>query len=121
VTDLLAWSSTEEVVLGADDHRSQPTYQFDFVDAVLELLARGRSGLWHAAAEGAATQFEVAQAAYEILRVKDVDVKPLRKGAGRAALRPRYSVLDCSKLAAEGIRLRPWKEALRAFLTSVTK
>ncbi|HXX92067.1 MAG TPA: NAD(P)-dependent oxidoreductase, partial [Planctomycetota bacterium] len=96
VTDLLEWRETREVVLGADDQRSQPTYQLDFVDAVLELVRRGRTGLWHAAAEGEATQFEVAQATYDILKVTKVDVKPLRRGSGgRAALRPRYSVLDC--------------------------
>jgi dTDP-4-dehydrorhamnose reductase len=121
VTDLIAWSGTEEVVLGADDHRSQPTHQFDFVDAVLELVKRGRSGLWHAAAEGSATNFEVAESVFEMMGVKDVDVRPLRKGAGRTALRPRFSVLDCSKLAAEGIRLRPWKDALREFLKSMAR
>lgn len=121
VTDLLAWRETQEVVLGADDQRSQPTYQLDYVDAVLELVRRGRTGLWHAAAEGDATPYEVAQATYEILKVKRVEVKALRRGTGgRSALRPRYSVLDCSKLYGAGVQVRPWKAGLRAFLTSVT-
>jgi len=119
VTDLLAWRGTEEVVLGSDDQRSQPTYQLDFVDAVLELVKKGRTGVWHTASEGDATQYEVAQAAYEILKVKRVEVKPLRRGTGgRSALRPRYSVLDCSKLYGAGIQVRSWKAGLRAFLAS---
>jgi dTDP-4-dehydrorhamnose reductase len=121
VTDLLAWKDTEEVVLGSDDHRGQPTYQPDFVDAVLELVKKERTGVWHVASEGDATQVEVAHAAYEILKVKKVEIKALRRGTGgRAALRPRYSVLDCSKLFGAGIQLRPWKAGLRAYLASVT-
>jgi dTDP-4-dehydrorhamnose reductase len=120
VTDLLAWRDTEEVVLGSDDQRSQPTYQLDFVDAVLDLVRKGRTGVWHTAAEGEATPYEVAQAAYEILKVKRVEVKSLRRGTGgHSALRPRYSVLDCSKLYGAGIQVRPWKAGLKAFLTSV--
>ena len=54
-----------------------------------------------------------------MLREKRVDVKALRKGAGRTALRPRYSVFDCSKLFAAGIQMRSWKEGLRAYLSTV--
>jgi len=49
-----------------------------------------------------------------------VEVKALRRGTGgRNALRPRYSVLDGSKLFAAGVRMRPWQEGLRAFLSTV--
>lgn len=122
VTDLLAWRTTKEVVLGGEDHRSQPTYQLDYVDAVLELVKRGKTGVWHVAAEGDTTQYDVAQETYAILRVKRVEVKALRRGGGgRNALRPRYSVLDGSKLFAAGIRMRPWQEGLRAFLSTAAK
>jgi len=44
-------------------------------------------------------------------------VKALRRGSGaRSALRPRYSVLDCSKLGNAGLKMRPWIEALRSHL-----
>ncbi len=119
VTDLLEWRGTEEVVFGYDDQRTQPTFQLDFVDALIELVRRGQTGVWHAAAEGDASDFDVARAAYEILGAEGVDVKPLRRGAGgRSALHPKYSVLDCGKLNALGLRMRPWKESLRAFLST---
>jgi dTDP-4-dehydrorhamnose reductase len=122
VSELLEWRRTQEVVFGFDDHRSQPTFQLDFADALLELVRRGQTGVWHAAAEGEATDYDVARLAYEVLGAKRIDVKPLRRGAdGRAALHPKYSVLDCSKLKALGVRVRPWKEALRAYLASVAK
>jgi len=37
VSDLAAKRTTDDVILAAEDQRSQPTYQFDFVDAVLQL------------------------------------------------------------------------------------
>ena len=34
------------------------------------------------------------------------------------AERPAWSVLDCSKAEKLGIRMRPWQEAVRAYLHS---
>jgi dTDP-4-dehydrorhamnose reductase len=117
ISEVLHWTRSQAVILAGDDHRSQPTFQGDFVDAVLELAQQDRIGLWHAASEGEATQFEAGLEAFELLRVVGCEMKAVRRGAGgRSALRPRYSVLDCSKLRAAGIHLRSWKEALRAFL-----
>lgn len=117
VTDILAWKVTQDIVLAGDEQRSQPTHQWDFVDAVLGLVAKEKTGLWHAAAEGEATQYDVALAAFEILGVKGTEVKSVRRtGGGRAALRPRYSALDCTKLQQAGLKMRPWKDALRDFL-----
>jgi len=117
VNDILDARRTEEVIFAFDDHRSQPTHQTDFVDAALELVRRGETGVWNVAGEGDATPYEVTCTVFEVLNVRSVEVKPLRRGAGhRAALRPRYSVLDGAKLRAAGIKMRPWKDALRGFL-----
>lgn len=117
ISDALQWKQTQDIVLAGEDHRSQPTYQPDFVDAVLELVKQDRTGLWHVASEGEATQYEASVLAFELLRVVGCEVKALRRGAGgRTALRPRYSVLNCTKLHDAGIKLRSWKDALEAFL-----
>jgi dTDP-4-dehydrorhamnose reductase len=34
------------------------------------------------------------------------------------AQRPLYTVLDCGRAAALGVRLRPWTEAVRAYLAA---
>ncbi len=115
--DLLDKRQTDEVVFAHEDQRSQPTHQYDFVDAVLELVKRNETGVWHIANSGEATQLEFARAAFEIAKIGADSVRPIRRGTGgRTALRPRSSVLDTSKLAAAGITLRPWIDALRAYL-----
>jgi dTDP-4-dehydrorhamnose reductase len=120
LNDLLAWRDTEEIAFGFEDQRSQPTLQSDFVAAVAELVGKGQTGLFHVANDGEATQFQFAQKTCEILGVKTMDVRPLRRGGSerRVALRPRYSALDCKKVESLGIRMRPWAAALREHLAS---
>ena len=122
LSQLLEKRGSDEVVFGFDDQRSQPTYEMDFVDALIGLVKQNQTGVWHVASGGEASQYEFAQAVYESLGLDASIVKPLRRGAGaRAALRPRFSVLDCSKLEAAGIRMRPWLDALREHLASLVK
>lgn len=120
--ELLTKSEDEEVVFGFDDHRSQPTFVDDFIDAVVKLLQQQQTGVWHVASAGEASPFEFAKVVYEMLGRNPAVIKPLRRGTGaRSALRPRYSVLDSTKLNNAGIRMRPWIEALRACLPPAVK
>lgn len=122
LSQLVEKRETDEIVFGFDDQRCQPTYQLDFADAMIELVTQHQTGVWHIASMGEASHFEFARAVYEVLGLDSSVVKPLRRGAGaRSALRPRYSVLDCSKLHAAGIRMRPWIESLRACLSHLVK
>jgi dTDP-4-dehydrorhamnose reductase len=106
----------EGLVLAYDDQSQQPTLQQDFVDAAIELVRRNQTGVWHVAAAGEATPFSFAMELFRVLGDRTVQIAPIRRGTGgHLALRPRYSVLDCAKLAGEGIRMRPWKDALRSF------
>jgi dTDP-4-dehydrorhamnose reductase len=122
LTELLEKRDTDEVVFGFDDQRCQPTYQVDFVDAVVELVKQNQTGVWHVASAGEASHYEFAKVVFETLGLDPGVVKPLRRGAGaRSALRPRYSMLDCSKLNAAGVRMRPWIEALREHLSTLAR
>lgn len=122
LNELLSKGEEEEVVFGFDDHRSQPTFVDDFIDAVVQLVKQQQTGVWHVASAGEASPFEFAKVVYEMLGRNPAVIKPLRRGTGaRSALRPRYSVLDTTKLANAGIRMRPWIEALRAFLPPPVK
>jgi dTDP-4-dehydrorhamnose reductase len=122
LSEILAKPPTEEVVFGFDDQRNQPTYQTDFVDAIVGLIQQHQTGVWHVASAGEASHFEFGKVVYEMLGRDPGVIKPLRRATGaRAALRPRYSVLDCTKLANAGIRMRPWIEALREHLGALAR
>jgi dTDP-4-dehydrorhamnose reductase len=114
------WKAGEKTCSAVEEGRAQPTYRADFVGAVIELVKRGATGVWHAAAAGDATPYEFAREAWSLFGGDPEEVRSLRRSAvASSALRPRYSVLDCAKLAGLGIRLRSWKEALRAAVAEV--
>ncbi len=120
LSEILDKRETDEVIFGFDDQRNQPTYAMDFVDAMIELAKLKQTGVWNIASLGEATYYQFGRAAYELLGLDPERIKAIRRGAGaRSALRPRYSVLDCSKLMSHGIQMRPWIEALREYLHGI--
>ena len=78
VNDLLDWRDTQEMVFAFEDQRAQPTYQFDFIDAALQLIQKNQVGLWNVAAAGEATQFDLAVELYDILKTQGIEVRPVR-------------------------------------------
>jgi dTDP-4-dehydrorhamnose reductase len=99
-----------------DDQRGSPTAAADLATVIAALLQTPCAGVYHAVNAGTCSWFEFAR---EILRLTGIDrrVVPIRSSElVRPAKRPANSVLDCGKLAALGITLRPWQDALRAYL-----
>jgi dTDP-4-dehydrorhamnose reductase len=101
------------------DQRGRPTYAADLAGGVLALVARGASGVFHLAGGGEATWYELARAVLDASGFADRPIAPLRsEELALPAPRPRYSVLDLEKARALGVALRPWREALAAYLAS---
>ncbi len=121
--ELLEWQADDQgVAFAHEEPVAQPTLQEDFVAAALELVRRGQTGLWHAASEGQASPAEFGSAVYELLGARSMEIRLLPRGKGRhVAVRPKRAALDCGKLAALGVRMRPWKDALREFVQSRPK
>jgi dTDP-4-dehydrorhamnose reductase len=102
-----------------DDQRGRPTYALDLAAGIRALVDAGARGLYHLANHGEATWWEVARAGLDEAGFADLGVDRIRtRDLKLAAPRPLYSVLDCSKAEAAGVRPRPWREALRAYLVS---
>ncbi len=102
-----------------DDQTGQPTYAVDLARALQELSEAGASGVIHVAGGGVATWWDVARATLDEAGYSDLDIERLATSdLTLDAQRPAWSVLDCSKAASRGVRLRSWREALRAFLKS---
>jgi dTDP-4-dehydrorhamnose reductase len=95
------------------DQTCTPSYTVDVAGAVASLLTTGRHGLFHATNAGECTWFEFARTIFELAGVR-ADLTAITSGEfGAAARRPAYSVLAPSAGAGP---LRPWREALAAYL-----
>ena len=97
----------------AADSIVSPTYVPDLVNATLDLLIDGESGLWHLANGGAVTWFELARMAAEGGGRPPDRIEAVRtEHAWGPAMRPRFSALGSSR----GQLLRPLGSALSAYL-----
>jgi dTDP-4-dehydrorhamnose reductase len=108
-----------------DDQIGSPTFTHDLAEATLELIDRGATGIFHATNSGQTTWFEFARAIFEEFNIPNVDLKPISSVKWKelrptSAIRPAYSVLDCS--ATEeliGRKLPHWREALHRYRLAV--
>lgn len=99
------------------DQRCTPSYTADVADATVQLIARGATGIFHVVNSGDCTWYEFAAEIFRQSGLKP-DLTPITSAEfGAAAKRPAYSVLSTEKLASVlGSALRPWPEALEAYL-----
>jgi dTDP-4-dehydrorhamnose reductase len=99
------------------DQFCTPSYTIDVAAATVALLEHGARGLFHLTSEGHCSWHEFARTIFQLQKMA-VDVKPITSAQfGAAARRPAYSVLDTGAYRALGLPpLRPWREALAAYL-----
>jgi len=94
-----------------------PSYTLDLAPKVWRVLARGAPGVYHLTNAGATSWYDFAR---EIFRLSGLtpDLAGVTAAEyGARARRPAYSVLRHGRLAALGEDdLRPWPEALAAYL-----
>jgi dTDP-4-dehydrorhamnose reductase len=99
-----------------NDQLGSPTSAEDLARAIRALLDIRASGVYHAVNAGACSWHELA---VTILRLAGLDhaVVPISTAElTRPAKRPPRSILDCSKLAALGVVMRPWQDALAEYV-----
>jgi dTDP-4-dehydrorhamnose reductase len=102
-----------------DDQRGRPTWADDLAAGLVALVEARAAGLYHLAGGGVASWWELARATLDEAGFGDLAIERVRTADMQLdAPRPAWSVLDCSKAEALGIRLRPWREAVAAYLRS---
>jgi dTDP-4-dehydrorhamnose reductase len=102
-----------------DDQWGSPTFAEDLAAGLVELLERGGRGLYHLANRGVASRLELARFALDAAGHADLEIIPVKTADyPLPAQRPLYSALDCSRAEQLGVALRPWQEAVRAYLAS---
>lgn len=102
------------------DQRGRPTWAEDLAGGILGLLEADADGLYHLAGGGdVATWWDLARACLDASGHEDLVIERIATSElDLDAPRPAWSVLDCSKAAALGVRLRDWREAVAAYLRS---
>ena len=101
------------------DRTVSPTYTPDIAWATRAVIERRvPAGVYHCVNAGAATWVRVAEEAARLLG-QPFRMRPLTlETANLAAPRPRYCALSPAKLAAVGIVMPTWEDALRRHLSS---
>lgn len=92
------------------DQVCTPSYTVDVAAATAALIAAGTTGIAHVTNAGACSWHEFAAAIFELAGVRADLTAITSREYGAAARRPSYSVLACDP------PLRPWREALQAYL-----
>ena len=118
VETMLRLSRDGQAIRVVDDQVLTPTYTADLAQAVRRLLAVDPpGGIYHLTNRGACSWFEFARRIFALCELAP-DLAPTTSAAfGAPARRPANSVLlDTRTAALDFGPLRPWPDALRAYL-----
>ncbi len=99
------------------DEIASPTYARDLARAVGALIETAAFGVYHLTNAGECSRFEFAAEVLRLLGLSAVRLRPIRLADySRPSRPPPYSTLANTAASALGIDLRPWREALAAYL-----
>jgi dTDP-4-dehydrorhamnose reductase len=114
VETMLRFAGQGKPLRVVDDQICTPTYTVDLAETAVHLLEAGAAGLYHGTNSGECSWHEFARTIFEIAGIK-ADLAPITSAQfGAKAKRPSYSVLTSER--KETPKLRPWREAIAAYL-----
>jgi dTDP-4-dehydrorhamnose reductase len=117
VTKLLDRARAAKMLKVIDDQIGSPTATTELAKVICKLLQRKPQGIFHFAADGYVSRYEMAKFIVSKLAM-DVDVVPCKTSDYvSAAARPLNSRFDCSKIKALlNEPIEPWQGPLERFL-----
>ena len=96
---------------------ANPTYAKDLAAAIARLIESERYGIYHLVNEGAVSRWQFARGILDFAGYAETAIERIsRHEWQRPSLPPEQTALANVAGASLGLRLRPWQEALRAFL-----
>ena len=101
------------------DEIGSPTYTPDLARAILALVDRAPADVYHLAAPDHASRFDVARHVLHRCRPGRSLRAITRHEFSRPSNPPPWGVLDTSRAAGHGVRLRPWQTALDEYLSQL--
>lgn len=117
ITTILDACARKKTLKIVDDQIGSPTYTLDLAAWSLALASRKATGIWNTVNSGRASWCELASEAVALASAP-CGIHPIPSSQWpQKAERPKFSVLDNSKLANFlGKKPRPWPQALRNYL-----
>ena len=130
VKTMLRLANEHETLRVVNDQYGCPTFAADLAEAILTLtnqIDSGRPywGTFHFCGQGATTWFDFANAIFDIagryMSLTVEQVLPVTTAEyPTPAQRPRYSILDCSKIKkCYNIHPRPWQQSLAEMIKNL--
>lgn len=112
--------SSRSSVVVVDDQWGNPTNASDLALALLHVALSPEYSIWHASCEGTCTWADFSRAIMDDFGldccVRGCSSAQWKEMHPDSAVRPKYSSLDCRKLAKLGFSMRPWRVALSSFV-----
>jgi dTDP-4-dehydrorhamnose reductase len=94
-----------------------PTYAPDLAAAIGQLIQTGCYGIYHLVNTGNASRYEFARYLLDLAGYATTPIEPITLAEyPRASRPPEYGILRNFAAARLGITLRPWQDALAAFV-----
>lgn len=117
VDTIIRMAEKRDVLKVVNDQMGRPTWVRDLAAGLRDFLHHDGEGIYHLAAGGECSWFDVAVEIEKALN-RNIRVDPVPTSAfPRPAPRPLRAVLDCGLIKKRfGIELRHWKAALREYL-----
>jgi dTDP-4-dehydrorhamnose reductase len=117
VTKLLDRARAAKMLKVVDDQIGSPTATTEVAKAICKLLQRKPQGIFHFAADGYVSRYEMAEFIFSSLSM-NIDVVPCKTSDYvTPAARPLNSWFDCSKIKALlNEPIEPWQRPLERFL-----
>jgi len=101
------------------DEVGNPTYAPDVAAAIAQLLTTEQYGIYHLINGGQASRFDFAQATLQANGRSHIPITPITAAEWpRPVTPPLHAVLVNQAAAALGIELRPWQDALQAYVAA---
>ncbi|MGB1287858.1 MAG: sugar nucleotide-binding protein, partial [Aggregatilineales bacterium] len=96
---------------------ANPTYTSDLADAVVQVIDKDLDGMLHLVNDGAASRYEFGRYALNQAGYTDTPIEKIKLSDWeRASTPPQNAGLENRVAASHGITLRPWQDAVDAFL-----
>jgi dTDP-4-dehydrorhamnose reductase len=114
VDTMLALAEDRDEVRVVTDQVGCPTWTGQLAPALVELAERPDTGIFHVAAGGRCTWYELAVETFDAAGVACRVIPTTTESFPRPAPRPAFSVLE--SIRPEAPILPPWQEGLRAYV-----